>query len=155
MKTSRTSAAKSRAITTNRAKQPKAYSDIPEGCVLFGPRNARFLYLATAYWQFRTLCIWSLTKLLQIRLKSSFSYVYRTIIYVHAINHRQNLNFSKLFRLEDDKKVSKTRQTVLRKSNSTQNVRDFTLFSFFMLYRMSAKSNLLPKMTHFSLNIPW
>ena len=33
-------------------------SDIPEGCVLFAPRKARFfLYLATTYWQCRTLCI--------------------------------------------------------------------------------------------------
>ena len=29
--------------------------------------------------------------------------MYNTFIYVHAIHHRQNLNFSKLFRLEDGK----------------------------------------------------
>ena len=57
----------------------------------------------TAYWQFHTLCIWSLTKLLQTRLKSPFSYIYHTIIYVNAILHCQNLNFSKLFGLEDEK----------------------------------------------------
>ena len=35
------------------------------------------LYLAAAYWRFCTLYIWSLTKLLRIRLKSPFSYIYR------------------------------------------------------------------------------
>ena len=47
---------------------------------------------------------------------------------VHAILHHQNLNFSKLFGLEDGKKMSKTRQTILRESSATQNVRVFTLF---------------------------
>ena len=83
------------------------YSGIPEGCVLFRPRNAHFCILSDRFLQFRTLCIWSLTKLLWIRLKSPFSYIYRAIIYVHAIHHRQILNFSKLFRLEDGKKCQK------------------------------------------------
>ena len=65
------------------------------------------LYLATAYWQFCTVCILSLTKLLRIRLKLPFSYIYRTIIYVHAIYHCQLLNFSKLFCLEDGKKCQR------------------------------------------------
>ena len=82
-----------------------AISDIPEGCVLVGHYIARFLYLATDYWTFCSLCIWSLTKLLRIRLKSPFSYIYRTISYLHAIYYRQNLNFSKLFCLEDWKKT--------------------------------------------------
>ena len=45
------------------------------------------------------------TKLLRVRLKSPFSYIYCTIIYTHAIHHRQNLNFSKLFCLKDGKSV--------------------------------------------------
>ena len=53
------------------------------------------LHLVTAYWQFGTLCIWSLTKMLRIGLKSPFSYIYRITIYVHAIHHRQKVNFSK------------------------------------------------------------
>ena len=36
------------------------------------------LHLVTAYWQFCTPCIWSLTNLLPIRLKSPFSYIYCT-----------------------------------------------------------------------------
>ena len=105
------------------------WNTIPEGCVLFVPRNAPFYYyLATAHWQFCTLCTWSLTNLLRTRLKSPFSYINRTIIYVHAMHHRQNLNFSKLFRLEDGKKVSNTCQTVLRESSATQNLRYLTLF---------------------------
>ena len=52
------------------------------------------------------------------------------------------------------KKMSKPWQTVVKESNTTRNVRSFTLFSVFMLYRMLAKSILSPKMTHFSLNIP-
>ena len=39
-----------------------------------------------------------------MRLKTPFSYIYRTIIYIHAIHHGKNLNFSKLFGLEDGKK---------------------------------------------------
>ena len=41
-----------------------------------------FLHLATAYWQFRTPCIWSLTTLLESRLMSPFSCIHRTIIYI-------------------------------------------------------------------------
>ena len=74
-----------------------AYSDISmyrRGAFYSALEICNSSYLATAYWRFRTLCIWSLTKLLRIRLKSPFSYIYRTFIYVHAIRHRLNLNFS-------------------------------------------------------------
>ena len=107
-----------------------------------------FLYLATAYWQFCKLCIRSLTTLLRTRLKSLFSYIYRAIIYVHVILHRQNLNFSKLFDLEDGK-VSNTCQTVLRGSSATRNSRYLPLLSVFMLCRMLEKPILPPKMTDF------
>ena len=59
------------------------------------------LHLATAYRHFCTLCIWSLTKLLQTRLKALLSYISRTIIYVDAFHYHQNLNVSKIFGLED------------------------------------------------------
>ena len=52
-------------------------------------------------------------------------------------------------KLWTQKKVSKTCQTVLRESSATQNVRVFTLFLFFMLCRILAKSILPPKMTIF------
>ena len=87
------------------------------------------LHLASAYYQLRTLCIWSLTKLLRIGLKSPF-FIHRIIIYIHAIHHRQILNFLKLFCLEDGKKVSNTWQTVLSESNTTRNVRVSKLFQF-------------------------
>ena len=74
-----------------------------------------FLYLATACWQFCTLCIWFLTKLLWIRLKSPSSYICRKIIYVHAMYHRQKLNFSSLFCLEDGKKYQRTGKPALSK----------------------------------------
>ena len=93
------------------------------------------LHLATAYWQFRTLCIWSLPKLLRIRIKSPFSYIYCTSIYVHAILHRQNLNFSTLFRLEDGKKCPRDlphRSEGLSSARGTiRNVRVFR--SYFIL----------------------
>ena len=66
----------------------------------------------------------------------------------HQLSPR--FDFSKLC-LEDRKKVSKTWQTVLRESNTTRNVRVFTLFSDFMLYRISAKSILPPKIAYFFL----
>ena len=94
----------------------------PSKCTTF------YIFLATAYWEFCTL-IWSLTKLLQTRLKLPISYIYRTIIYVHVILHRQNLNFPKLFGLEVGR-VSKTFQTVLRESSATRNVRVLHFFHF-------------------------
>ena len=51
-----------------------------------------YLRLAKTYWQFRTACIWSLIKQRRIRLKSPFSCIYRKIIYVYAIYHRQNVD---------------------------------------------------------------
>ena len=63
--------------------------------------------------------------------------------------HRQNLNFSKLFGLEEDGKMSKTYQTVLRDSSATLNVRILHFFIFYALCRMLAKSILPAKMTHF------
>ena len=86
------------------------------------------LYLAIAYRKFCMLCIWFLTKLLRIRLKSPFSYIFRTISYLHAIYHRQNLNFSKMSRLEDEKKLVSSWQTVLRGSNTTRNVSVLPVF---------------------------
>ena len=79
-----------------------AVSDLPEGCVSVGVRNARFFIFSD-----RLLTI-LVTKLLRMRLKSPFSYTYRTVIYVHAIYHRQNLNFLKIVSPGRWKKVSKT-----------------------------------------------
>ena len=76
--------------------------------------------------------------------------MYRTIIYVHAIHHRQKLDFSKLFGLEDGEKSVKY---LPNHSEGVQYYPEFevfdTFFSVFMLYRVSVKSILPPKMTYF------
>ena len=55
--------------------------------------------------------------------------LYNYPTYVHAIHHCQNLNFSKLFCLEDGKKCQ-----IPAKSSATRNLRYLTLFvSFYAL----------------------
>ena len=51
------------------------YSNIPEGCVLFGPQFARFSTFIYPILTIFALCIWSLTKLLRIRLKSPLAFI--------------------------------------------------------------------------------
>ena len=124
-------------------------SDIPDECVLVCSWNVRFLHLATTYWQFCTLCIWSLTQLHRIRPTAPFSYIYRTLVYIHAIFQGKKLNFSKSFRLDDGKKCQRPVKLfwgtpVLHRMSGFLH-----FFSFFMLYRMSEKSILPPKMMHF------
>ena len=105
------------------------------------------LHLASAYYQLRTLCIWSLTKLLRIGLKSPF-FIHRIIIYIHAIHHRQILNFLKLFGLEDGKGV----KHLPNRSEGVQCYPKLEVFDTFFIFhalQMLAKSILSPKMTHF------
>ena len=107
-----------------------------------------FLNLATDYWTFCSLCIWTLTKLLRIRLKSSFSYIFLIISYLHAIHHRQNLNFLKLFCLEDGKKCQRPSKPFWGDPILPGMTGFLHFFSSFMLWRMSAKPILSPKMTY-------
>ena len=89
------------------------------------------LHLATAYWKFCTLCIWSLTKLLQTRLKSPFSYIYRAYNYLDTCHPSlPKFELLKLVWPGRWKKVSKTCQTALRESSITRGFRVFTFFHF-------------------------
>ena len=134
------------------------YSDIPEGCVLVDPRNARSFVFSDC-----TLTVTHAMYLVSNKVASNdatitvflHTYIVLTIIYVHVIHHRQNLNFSKLFRLEDGKSVKylANRSEGVQYNPECQGF--YTFFSVFMLYRMLATSIPPPKMTHFSLNIPW
>ena len=89
-------------------------SDISERCVLVSRQNSHFLYLAATYWQFCTPCIWSLTKLLQTRLKSPF-FVHTSWNYLRTC-HPLSPKFEHLEIVlpERCKKVPKTCQTILR-----------------------------------------
>ena len=112
------------------------------------------LYLATAYWQFRTLCIWSLTNLLQTRLKSPLVYIYRTIIYVHTIHHRQNLNFSKLFGLEDGKQCQIPAKSFWGSPMLTRNSGIWHFFHFSCSTECRQSPFCLLKWYIFSLDLP-
>ena len=90
---------------------------------------------------FCSLCIWSLTKLLQIKLKSPFSYIYRTVSYLHAIYYRQNLNFSKLFCLEDEKKCQRPGKSFWG-SPIQRDFRGFFTFSSFHALKGVGKVNI-------------
>ena len=83
------------------------YLDIPEGCVLFVPQNARFFIISD-----RILIISHAMYLVSNKVASNYAeiavflhmYIVPLSTYVHAIHHYQNLKFSKLFGLEDGNK---------------------------------------------------
>ena len=56
--------------------------------------------------------------------------MYCTIIYVHGIHHRQNLNFSKLFGLEDGKSV----KYLANRSGGVQCYPEFETFDIFFIF---------------------
>ena len=74
-------------------------------------------------------------------LKSPFSYIYRKVIYAHAIHCRRHLNYYTQFCL-----AWKVYKNVKYLPNRSEGVQCYPVF---MLCRMSAKSILPPKMTIF------
>ena len=82
-----------------------AISDIPEGCDLFGPRNAPIFIISDRLLPISHAMYLDSKKVALNKAKNTvFLHFYKNI-YVHAILYRKNLNFSKLFCLEDGKSV--------------------------------------------------
>ena len=115
-----------------------------------------FLFLATSHWQFRSLCIWSLIKLLCIGLKSQHFYIY--CIYnnhlrtCHPLSPKfELLNFVWPGRC---RKVSKTYQTVLRESSATRNVAP-KIIPKMSCYALSGDLTGVTSVTNHSIFVKW
>ena len=112
----------------NGGMENTAVSDIPEGCVLVGPRNARFFTFSDRLLTILHSIYLVSNKVTSNRTKTAI-FLHISYIYLRTC-HPSSPTFEllKIGSLGRWKKVSKTRQTVLRKSNTTRNVRVFTLF---------------------------
>ena len=131
-----------------------AVSDIPERCVLVGPQSAQFFTFSD-----RLLTIPHAIYLVFNKNALNWTKItgFLHILYYYLRTCHQLLpkfELTKLFGLEDEKS-GKYRPKC---SEGFQCYPEFevfdTFFSSFMLYRMSAKSILPPKMTCFSLDLP-